>query len=365
MSDDPVSAIESPECPQMDSLCRQLAELAPQLNDSTAWPGEQLRLCAGYGVFRWFVPRQWGGMEWSGPDIARGYLRLGSVCLTTTFVITQWVAAVRRILTSDNHDIQQALLPDLVSGARHTTVGISHLTTSRRHLQRPVLRATETATGFELDGYCPWVTGAPFADDLVVGATLESAEQILVRVPATTPGIEIRPSESLVALSASRTGSVGFQKVAVGREQLMAGPDANVMASAANRSSSGTGGLQTSTLALALARAAIDFMFEQAAVRKELEDKARELQHQWNQVGDDLFQLADGHPVCSSESLRTRSNSLVLRSTQAALVAARGAGFVTGHPVGRWCQEALFFLVWSCPQSVLEANLCELAGIES
>ena len=30
---------------------------------------------------------------------------------------------------------------------------------------------------------------------------------------------------------------------------------------------------------------------------------------------------------------------------------------------GRWCREALFFLVWSCPQSVLSANLCELAGI--
>ena len=51
-------------------------------------------------------------------------------------------------------------------------------------------------------------------------------------------------------------------------------------------------------------------------------------------------------------------------ATQAALVAAKGAGYVEGHRVGRWCQEALFFLVWSCPQAVLDANLCELAGIE-
>jgi hypothetical protein len=53
----------------------------------------------------------------------------------------------------------------------------------------------------------------------------------------------------------------------------------------------------------------------------------------------------------------------VLRSTQAALAAAKGAGYVVGHPAGRWCREALFFLVWSCPQPVLSANLCELAGI--
>jgi hypothetical protein len=53
----------------------------------------------------------------------------------------------------------------------------------------------------------------------------------------------------------------------------------------------------------------------------------------------------------------------VLRSTQSALAAAKGAGYVAGHPAGRWCREALFFLVWSCPQPVLSAHLCELAGI--
>ena len=57
------------------------------------------------------------------------------------------------------------------------------------------------------------------------------------------------------------------------------------------------------------------------------------------------------------------ADSLVLRATQAALGAAKGAGFVSGHSAGRWCREALFFLVWSCPQSVLSANLCELAGL--
>jgi hypothetical protein len=53
----------------------------------------------------------------------------------------------------------------------------------------------------------------------------------------------------------------------------------------------------------------------------------------------------------------------VLRATQAALAAAKGAGYVAGHEAGRWCREALFFLVWSCPPQVMEANLCELAGL--
>ena len=53
----------------------------------------------------------------------------------------------------------------------------------------------------------------------------------------------------------------------------------------------------------------------------------------------------------------------VIESAEATLAAAKGTGYVQGHPAGRWCREALFFLVWSCPQPVMAANLCELAGI--
>ena len=77
-----------------------------------------------------------------------------------------------------------------------------------------------------------------------------------------------------------------------------------------------------------------------------------------------LLALAGGEPVCTNDELRAQANSIVLRATQAALAAAKGTGYVVGHPAGRWCREALFFLVWSCPQGVMAANLCELAGLE-
>ena len=73
--------------------------------------------------------------------------------------------------------------------------------------------------------------------------------------------------------------------------------------------------------------------------------------------------LAAGIEACSADDLRARANSLVLRAAQSALAAAKGTGYVTGHPTGRWCREALFFLVWSCPQPVMATNLCELAGL--
>jgi hypothetical protein len=66
--------------------------------------------------------------------------------------------------------------------------------------------------------------------------------------------------------------------------------------------------------------------------------------------------------MLTPDSIRTRANSLALRSTQALLAASKGAGFVSGHFAERAVREAMFFLVWSCPAPVVAAALRELAG---
>jgi hypothetical protein len=125
----------------------------------------------------------------------------------------------------------------------------------------------------------------------------------------------------------------------------------------------GTGGLQTSTLAVGLTSAALDFLENEAARRPDLVPPTCQLRAEYDELQATLLALAEGESVCTNEQLRTRANSLVLRAAQAALAAAKGTGYVVGHPAGRWCREALFFLVWSCPQGVTAAHLCELAGL--
>src|SRR5262249_44962820 len=131
-----------------------------------------------------------------------------------------------------------------------------------------------------------------------------------------------------------------------------------------------TGGSQTSALAIGLASAAIDFLQRESSSRVDLIDPSDALIQERDalltamlQLAGDSVSAANNCSVANTNELRVRSNSLALRATQAALAAAKGAGYVVGHPAGRWCREALFFLVWSCPQPVLQANLCELAGI--
>jgi len=353
--------ITSPDDPALVELCAALASRGSALDASGAWPSEQLDLCSQYGVHQWFLPRPAGGQGWTETDITRAYLQLGAACLTTTFILTQRVGASRRIAGSDNQSLAARLLPKLLSGASFATVGISHLTTSRRHLAKPVLSATETRDGFLLDGFSPWVTGADHAQHVVLGATLADDRQILVALDTQSPGVEIPPALNLVGLSASHTGELRCHHVLVPRENLLAGPVENVMSHGVG---AGTGGLQTSTLAVALSNAATEFLEQAAQQRAYLAEPAAHLRAECQLLIEDLLAAAGGSAACTSDDLRTRANSLVLRATQAALGAAKGTGYVVGHPTGRWCREALFFLVWSCPQAVIDANLCQLAGVE-
>ncbi len=355
----PMQRIVTPADAALDELCARLRELSPALDQPHAWPAAQLALCADAGVPEWFLPAEVGGQGWSEANLLRGYLKLSAACLTTAFVLTQRVGACTRIAASQNSFAKQHLLPHLLTGEVFATVGISHLTTSRQHVE-PVLRATETKTGFQLDGYSPWVTGAEHAQAIVLGATLSDQRQILIALPTNLPGVRIPPAPELVSLSASRTGAVYFDAVQVERDWLLAGPSENIMKQSLGGK---TGGLQTSMLAAGLTTAALEYLDQEATQREMFAAPAAAMRLELNELISDLLALASGEQPCAAEEARSRANSLALRATQAALVAAKGAGFVSGHAAGRWCREALFFLVWSCPQGVLNANLCEFAGL--
>ncbi|MEK6247314.1 MAG: acyl-CoA/acyl-ACP dehydrogenase [Planctomycetales bacterium] len=352
--------ITDPGSPAMSVLCNLLDGGSAELDETGAWPEKQLQHCAQAGVYRWFLGAEQGGYGWDEPDLMRGYLKLSAVCMTTAFVLTQATGALRRIADSATNEVQGDLLDDLLAGNAFTTLGISHLTTSRRHLARPALRATQSTEGFLLNGFSPWVTGGPFADFVVIGAQLDDDRQLLAILPRELPGVSADQPSRLVALNGSQTGAVRLDQVALDRRWLLAGPELDVMQGATGAK---TGGLQTSALAIGLADRAVEFLEQESRQRKELAGPAERLRAEQLLLQQDLLSLAAGGQPCSREQLRGSANSLALRSSQATLAAAKGTGYVQGHPAGRWCREAMFFLVWSCPQAVMEANLCELAGI--
>lgn len=358
----PPPRIDRYEAWPVQQLRETLRALRSQQDDAT-WPAAQLRACADSGVLSWFLPTSYGGAAWSPEDLIRGYIALSSGCLTTAFVLTQCMGACQRIASSQNQSLRDELLPDLVVGRRFATLGISQLTTSQRHLGRPALLAQLDDADIIMDGRSPWVTGAGHTDLLILGAATEDGRQVLCAVEANHPNVQIKPAPPLVGLTGSQTSEVELRRVRIARRQLLAGPSTDLM----SRGGANTGGLQTSALAIGLATEAIDYLLAAAEQRPELLAFAEPLSSELSGLTTELLFGASAHDNNADSTafdalqFRSKANSLVLRATQGALLAAKGSGYVRGHPAGRWCQEALFFLVWSCPRPVMENYFMELA----
>lgn len=326
-----------------------------------AWPHQQLQAMSAAGVMSWDVPQDWHGLDLSPVDQVQGLMQLASACLVSTFILTQRSAAVRRIATSENQAAKQQLLPGLLHGNLFATVGISHLTTSGQHLKSPRVTAAATSDGFVLNGLVPWATSATQADVLVTGGSLPDGREILVVLKSDQPGVQVQTPVELLGLNASQTGAVILQNVAVPHADLLHGPMEGVMRQGTG---GGAGSIGTSALAVGAAQGTLRQFSEEAQQRPELLEFTDAFQEECDRLTEEILQAAAGiHPAAdrAAEILRQAANSLVLRSAQAWLAATKGAGYVAGHPAERAVRESLFFLVWSCPQPVLAANLRELA----
>lgn len=341
------------DVPLPAALLTMLAAHAGEADGRAVWPAASWELLRQADVLGWSIPREYGGVDLNPVEALRGNEQLAAACLTTCFLLSQREAAVRRLRDSGNQALCRELLPALARGERFATVGLSQLTTSRQHT-KPALAVRRQGEQFILDGIIPWVTGAAHADHLVIGAVLDDGLQILAVLPRNLPGVEVAPPLDLMALQGSLTAEVRCRDVALDRRWLLAGPAERVLTTGHG----GSGGLETSCLALGLAGAAIDYLRQEAVVRAELRDSAERLEKGRQRLRLDMHDLAQtGATPEAAASLRAQANSLVLRATQVALTASKGAGILRSHPVQRWARQALFFLVWSCPRPAVEATL--------
>lgn len=337
-------------------LLQTLADHAQAADAEPVWPEASWNALRRAGVLQWVIPCERGGLEASPIDLLMGYEMIASACLTTAFILSQREAACRRIRNHGSASLQAELLPKLASGRAFATVGLSQLTTSRQH-GAPAMSARLDDRQIILDGAMPWVTGAAQADFLISGGMLNDGRQVLAVVPRETPGLEVGPPLNLMALAGSLTTEVRCREVVLDRQWLLAGPIERVLTTGR----SDVGGLETSCLALGLTQAAIDYLRVEAAHREELKSMVDALQQTWSktrsQLHDLLFSAASTDALMA---LRAEANTLVLRATQAALTASKGAGFLRDHPAQRWARQALFFLVWSCPRPAMEATLAQM-----
>ena len=336
---------------------RVLRENADRADDVPTWPADSWNALHTAGVLKWCVPREFGGSELEPIPLLLGYETLASACLTSCFILSQRDAACRRVRDNAKSDAHRDLLNRLTSGDIFATVGISQLTTSRQH-GGPALLARPNERGYRLSGVAPWVTGAEHADYLILGATLEDGRQILGIVPRKSVGLSVGPPLELMALRGSLTAWVTCEEVQLDQEWVLAGPVEKVL----QTGKGGAGGLETSCLAIGVARGAIEYLTEEAKQRPFLAEMCDRLNKAYARLQGELHGLIGTTSPEAASDVRAKANTLVLRATQSALTTAKGVGFVHPHPAQRLARQAMFFLVWSCPQLAATATLEALAG---
>jgi butyryl-CoA dehydrogenase len=343
------------------TLTTALAVEDGRADDGDGWPEALWHLLNQAGVPRWSLPEGFGGAGCTRPLLIQRYAQLAGGSLTAVFILSQHDAALRRLSAATESVSADYWLHAVGAGRAFATVGISHLTTSRR-LGPQAIKVTEVTTGrYRLDGTMPWVTAAERADLFVTGATLDDGRQMLIALPADRPGVIVRPSFALAALQASRTAQVDLNDVEITDSDLLAGPMPDLIS---HPGAVGTAGLETSALALGQARAALVALVELAPDRTDLAEPLEALCETWAALWNQVIAQAKGEPgAVSSDKIRTQANALVLHSTQAYLTAKKGTGFLRTEPAQRWARQALFFLVWSCPAPVAQAAIRDLAGL--
>jgi alkylation response protein AidB-like acyl-CoA dehydrogenase len=350
-----------PDPARIAGLTTQLADEDGRADLGVEWPDGLWSLLERGGATRWSLSDEFGGESCPRPLLVQRYAQLAGASLTAVFILSQHDAAVRRLLAAPANHAARAWLRAIGAGRAFTTVGISHLTTSRR-LGPQAIKVVDVAPGrYRLDGTIPWVTAAGRANVLVTGAVLDDGRQMLIALPADRPGVVVSPPFPLAALQASCTSQVTLESVLVDDSDLVAGPALDITS---HPGAVGTAGLETSALALGQARAALVALVEMAPERLDLAEPLEVLCENWQTYWAQLIAQARGEPDGASPGeIRTQANALVLRSTQAYLTARKGTGFLRTEPAQRWARQALFFLVWSCPTPVAQAAIRGLAGL--
>ncbi len=353
--------VDDPDNAHLSGLTARLAALDGPADEAGVWPDAIWSLMVRLGTPLWALPPAVGGVSCSRAQLIQRYARVAEGSLTAAFILSQHDAAVRRLAAATTgHHCATGWLEMIRANEAFTTVGLSQLTTSRRLGASPLM-AVRDGEGYRLDGAMPWVTGAEMADVIVTGALLDDDRQILVAVPTDRPGLEVNDPFPLAALQASCTSEVVCRNVHVEEAFLLAGPAIEVMN---HSNAAGTGGLETSALALGQARAALVALAAEEPKRGDLAEPIDALVASWRSTWDALIATCNGAPdALAPGQVRALANGLVLRATQALLTARRGSGFLLSDPAQRWARQALFFLVWSCPGPVARSTIRELAGI--
>jgi alkylation response protein AidB-like acyl-CoA dehydrogenase len=341
------------------------AVLVPNANyvDQHGIERSQLNELAATGAFGLPFSVDVGGAAASPAVVREATEVLAGACATTWFCFAQHRSPTTALLNSENADLRDRWLRDMVSGEAIAGIAFAHL---RRPQQS--FWISEHADGWLLDGSLDWVTTWPLADVVLVqgylrdanGRTQDEIISVLIQPPRVdldrqdrteVDGLTAGPQLALAAMGGTHTWPVRFDQFPVPASQFVSRQPAadwalnnSLVASDANPASFG------------IARACINELANVAQLSGQSSAlRATEaLRTEFESLRASAYVAADAAAadretaiatIDSRTELRARALDLAVRTSTALIVASGGRALTLSNDAQRHAREALFMMV--------------------
>ncbi|MBV1849140.1 acyl-CoA/acyl-ACP dehydrogenase [Catellatospora sp. NEAU-YM18] len=287
-------------------------------------PAAQFDLFAAEGYYGMAAPADAGGLGLSWPQAAALVETLADGCLTTAFVWLQHHSPVRAVADSAQPGLRDRWLTPLARGERRAGIALAGL-----RVPDAPMRVTPVDGGYLLEGRAPWVTGWGMIDTLYTAALDASGDVHFLLVDAApAPTLRTRPLE-LVAVRASATVDVHFDRHFVPADRLVD----RVPYTDWSRSDS-SGSAMNGFLAIGVAARCVRLLPPGPA--------AETLSAQLDAARAGLL----GADSASTPAARADASALAARAAAALAVQTGARAVLLDHDAQRLAREAVFLLVF-------------------
>jgi alkylation response protein AidB-like acyl-CoA dehydrogenase len=298
--------------------------------------------------------------EFGGPDMAEPLFReyqeeIARYSGALAFLTTQHQSAVSMIGRGENPGLAAEYLPYMADGRKLVGIGFSQL----RRAGPPMMCAEPVAGGFLMNGTVPWITGAGFFPEFLIGAALPDGQSVFGVVPLVDiPGeVKVSSPMRLAAMETANTVSAEFSGHFMPESKVTFFRPPNWI-----RNNDQINIALQGHFALGCAQAGIDIVRLAASKRGIgfLEGAAEALE---SELADCKAATAEAQLSVDEETtderlgVRAWAIELAVRCAHAGITASSGAANSLTHPAQRVYREALVYTVSAQTTPVMEATL--------
>jgi methoxymalonate biosynthesis protein len=211
----------------LEQLAGEQAIIGELVGDqANAWdlamelPADMLRKLSAMGILCAEVPAAFGGLGASSQQNGELTAYVGSLCSSLRSIMTSQGIAAWTIQRFGDRNQRHQYLADLTSG-QLAAVGFSE-PRAGSDLSAMTTRIRPSGDSVVLDGQKMWVTGARYADLLVV-LGLQGDDAAFVVVPASAPGVRIEPVSDPLGCRAAGHSNIRFDNVRLPVSSVLGG----------------------------------------------------------------------------------------------------------------------------------------------